>query len=579
MLAQLLFINKKMIITILNFLFNLTTGFNSAPSVLLDAPAPWQIGFQDVASPGFEGIVALHDSIMFYLILILVSVFWIMFSMIRYFSSAKSGIVYKYLNHGTLNVPLHKYFNYYFPAIFLFIIVCIGKKSFKIKLGLIQILQINLVLRFNIVLIQPYNLQLQAENSYLTFSNPRFTITRQLLQRREFSSSSRLFNTNSNENNLNSSMFADDEENPVVKSYSNADTNFALMSEACNLITSNSTDNEALDLGIGTNSNFNPNSNSNSNENQKNKLNPNYLTGFADAESSFIISILKKVSGKYQVQPSFNIELHQKDLLLLIEIQEYFNNIGTIQLNNNKNSAVFKVLKLKDLTDVIIPHFLNYPLISQKKSDFELFKMVIDLMNNGEHLTKEGFIKILSIRASMNNGLSENLINSFPNINPISRPLVENNAINNPFWLAGFADGESCFNVSINKSKSKTGFTVTLRFIIAQHSRDLLLMKNIQKYLGCGNVIVNDKEKMATLTVSVLSDLIYIIIPFFEKQTLQGSKKLDYMDFCKIANLMKGKNHLTMGGLKEIKEIKLGMNSKRDYFASIEKTTKDGRNN
>jgi cytochrome c oxidase subunit 2 len=64
-----------MIITILNFLFNLTTGFNSAPSVLLDAPAPWQIGFQDVASPGFEGIVALHDSIMFYLILILVSVF------------------------------------------------------------------------------------------------------------------------------------------------------------------------------------------------------------------------------------------------------------------------------------------------------------------------------------------------------------------------------------------------------------------------------------------------------------------------------------------------------------------------
>jgi cytochrome c oxidase subunit 2 len=34
----------------------------------LDAPTPWQIGFQDGASPGFEGIVILHDSIMFYLI-------------------------------------------------------------------------------------------------------------------------------------------------------------------------------------------------------------------------------------------------------------------------------------------------------------------------------------------------------------------------------------------------------------------------------------------------------------------------------------------------------------------------------
>jgi len=27
----------------------------------LDAPTPWQIGFQDGASPGFEGIVTLHD--------------------------------------------------------------------------------------------------------------------------------------------------------------------------------------------------------------------------------------------------------------------------------------------------------------------------------------------------------------------------------------------------------------------------------------------------------------------------------------------------------------------------------------
>jgi len=27
----------------------------------LDAPTPWQLGFQDGASPGFEGIVTLHD--------------------------------------------------------------------------------------------------------------------------------------------------------------------------------------------------------------------------------------------------------------------------------------------------------------------------------------------------------------------------------------------------------------------------------------------------------------------------------------------------------------------------------------
>lgn len=38
----------------------LLTGFSN--NILqLDAPLPWQIGFQDGASPGFEGIVTLHD--------------------------------------------------------------------------------------------------------------------------------------------------------------------------------------------------------------------------------------------------------------------------------------------------------------------------------------------------------------------------------------------------------------------------------------------------------------------------------------------------------------------------------------
>src|ERR1700743_1897296 len=100
-----------------------------------------------------------------------------MFSLMRYFSSAKSGIVYKYLNHGTI-VPLHKYFYDKFSTIILIIIICFEKKSFKLKLGLNKILQINLGLNFNISLIHSYNLQLQEKISYLTFSNPKITFTK-----------------------------------------------------------------------------------------------------------------------------------------------------------------------------------------------------------------------------------------------------------------------------------------------------------------------------------------------------------------------------------------------------------------
>ena len=38
----------------------------------MDAAEPWQIGFQDSATPAMEGIIDLYDSINFYLIIIVV---------------------------------------------------------------------------------------------------------------------------------------------------------------------------------------------------------------------------------------------------------------------------------------------------------------------------------------------------------------------------------------------------------------------------------------------------------------------------------------------------------------------------
>ena len=67
-----------------------------------DAPEPWQFGFQDSATPGFAGIIELHNTIFFYLIVIGVGVFWVLGSLIFYFNSRKFPIIHKYLNHGTL---------------------------------------------------------------------------------------------------------------------------------------------------------------------------------------------------------------------------------------------------------------------------------------------------------------------------------------------------------------------------------------------------------------------------------------------------------------------------------------------
>ena len=41
---------------------------------------------------------------------------------------------------------------------------------------------------------------------------------------------------------------------------------------------------------------------------------------------------------------------------------------------------------------------------------------------------------------------------------------------------------------------------------------------------------------------------------FFDKYHLQGLKKLDYRDFCRVAELMKDKAHLTVSDLEELKK-------------------------
>jgi len=71
-------------------------------NISLDAPTAWGIYFQDSATPQMEGLVELHDNIMYYLVIILFSVGWILLSIIRNYISNKSPISHKYLNHGTL---------------------------------------------------------------------------------------------------------------------------------------------------------------------------------------------------------------------------------------------------------------------------------------------------------------------------------------------------------------------------------------------------------------------------------------------------------------------------------------------
>lgn len=70
--------------------------------IYCDAPEPWLIGFQDGASPAFEGITELHDAIFFYLIIIGLGVGWFIGSVVVNYNITRAPITHKYYNHGTL---------------------------------------------------------------------------------------------------------------------------------------------------------------------------------------------------------------------------------------------------------------------------------------------------------------------------------------------------------------------------------------------------------------------------------------------------------------------------------------------
>lgn len=290
-------------------------------------------------------------------------------------------------------------------------------------------------------------------------------------------------------------------------------------------------------------------------------LHPWFLTGFSDAESSFILKVYKtnKIKTGWSVGANFSIELHIKDKALLEMIQASLGGVGSIIIGED---TVRYTVYSKDLA-VIIDHFDNYPLITQKRADFELFKLAVELINKKEHLTMEGLNKIVSIKASLNKGLNEELQTAFPNVIPASRPIVDLATDIDPNWLAGFTEGEGCFFVQLMKSKThKAGVQVLLQFRLTQHLRDQALLNSLIEYFGCGSIVAYSKSSSVIYVVSKISE-VEKIVRFFEKYPLQGVKGLDFADFCKVAEIVKNKRHLTESGLEEIRLIKAGMNRGR----------------
>lgn len=124
-----------------------------------------------------------------------------------------------------------------------------------------------------------------------------------------------------------------------------------------------------------------------------------------------------------------------------------------------------------------------------------------------------------------------------------------------PNWLSGFVAGDGSFMIIISKNKNcLTGFQISTVFNLATGARDFELIKKIQLFLNCGKVYRTDKE--IRIVIRKFSDIFGIIMPYFKKYPLNNYKELQFNEWCKVVNMLKNKEHLTIKGFDIIKNIR-----------------------
>lgn len=129
-----------------------------------------------------------------------------------------------------------------------------------------------------------------------------------------------------------------------------------------------------------------------------------YLTGFADGEGSFNVSLRKRPDHTmaWQVVLTFNVS--QSESYILSQFKKH---LGCGRLVQRKKDGLYMYVvdNPKSLQDKVIPFFKKYKFLSQKKKYyFSIFCQIANLVFSKKHLSSEGFKKVIELREKLNQG-------------------------------------------------------------------------------------------------------------------------------------------------------------------------------
>lgn len=238
----------------------------------------------------------------------------------------------------------------------------------------------------------------------------------------------------------------------------------------------------------------------------------------------------KTGAAGWTIEPCFiitSLRPHKKDIELLKKIQLFFG-VGSVSTIGSK-TARYRVRSRQDLK-ILISHFEKYPLQTTKFINFMCFFLILEDMNKKLHTNVEGLLKLLSLINKFNNPLSESLLEKLAPLGQIPNVDLEISSVDSlnikdklyPWWISGFATGESSFTLFTRKRENDGGNIIkdyTLAFEIGQKSGNLYVLNLIANTMGYGKVYTETRG-ISKFRLVPRDQIWKDLVPFFLINTL-----------------------------------------------------------
>lgn len=272
-----------------------------------------------------------------------------------------------------------------------------------------------------------------------------------------------------------------------------------------------------------------------------------WFVGITDSEGCFTI----EKSGPQKFNWSFSIGQHYYNRGILKYIQNILG-VGKIQDYPLTKHSKYRIRDRATLHGIIIPIFLQLPLLTSKEYKFKLWLRGLQIWESDlpKAIKME---QILEIRMQMSQIPNDYKAEAFVNLPSIkddkagsSNMRFELNNFFNPHWVSGFISGDGSFYLT-NKSPER----VVPGFCIAQK-----LDRHIMEYLRilfCVNTLVKHNNDLFMMDTTNLRSLNNVLDYFVD--ILIGKKHVEYIIWCKAVRIYSIKSPHLSGHQEKLQRL------------------------